>query len=259
MGTNYYDLVLQIAVAAALVGTIYVNYLAQKLPINGLTQSDISESLPNLFTPAGLTFSIWGVIYLMLTVFTVFQFGFSNQTPVSGLLDTVRVLFIINALANMAWIFVWHYRKFELSILMMAVILVTLILINLELDKLLLTTVEKIVFRLPFSLYFGWITVAAVANATALLVSRGWKRFGLSEQTWAIVIIVVAALIGTATMLIRKDIAYGLVFIWAYIGILFKHQFPSGFAKKYPYVIMTVMACLLVFAAAEALIIFKVI
>ena len=251
--------VLQIAAAAALIGTFYVNYLAQKLPINGLTQRDISESLPNLFTPAGLTFSIWGIIYLMLAVFSVFQIGLGAQTPNADLLNPVRVIFIINALANMAWLYVWHYRKFKLSLAVMGVLLVTLIFIHLELDKLTLTSFENIVFRLPFSLYFGWITVAAVVNVTALLVNRGWKRLGLSQEIWALIMLAVAAAIGTATIIIRQDIAYGLVFIWAYLGILIKHRSPEGFAKKYPTVIRAVMVCLSVFTVAVVLIIFKVV
>ncbi len=152
----------------------------------------------------------------------------------------------------------WHYRKFEISVVLMGAILLTLILIHLEMDKITLTTLEKIVFRLPFSLYFAWITVAAVANVTALLVARGWSRFGMTEQSWAVIMLLVAAAIGIVTMLVRRDIAYGLVFIWAYIGILIKHQSPDGFAKKYPLVIRLVMACLVAFAACEIMMVFKV-
>lgn len=213
MEANNYTLLLKIAVAVSLVGTIFINYLAQMKPLNGMTPAEVSDSLPNLFVPAGLTFSIWGVIYLMLAVFAFFQFGIGNQTPVANLLDQVRVFFIINMLANMAWIFTWHYRKFDLSQVLMGVNLITLILINLEMDKLLMTTVEKIVFRLPFSLYFGWVTVATVASVTSFLVAKDWKRLGMTEQSWAIVILVVAALIGTVTMIVRKDFTYGLVFI----------------------------------------------
>lgn len=250
---------LKIIVAASFVAMVFVNYLAQMLPLNGMTPGEVSDSLPNLFAPAGLTFSIWGVIYVMLAVFVVFQFGFSKQTPTSASLDKVRVTFIVNAMANIAWIFAWHYRQFELSLALMAVILLTLILIHMSLDKYLLNRIEKIVFRLPFSLYFGWITVATVANVTSLLVALGWDGFGLAQEGWAIIILVVAALIGTATMLIKKDIAYGLVFIWAYAGILIKHNSPApaGFGGAYPLIIWTVIVCLLVYAAAEIFILLK--
>lgn len=130
MEANNYTLLLKIAVAVSLVGTIFINYLAQMKPLNGVTPAEVSDSLPNLFVPAGLTFSIWGVIYLMLAVFAFFQFGIGNQTPVANLLDQVRVFFIINMLANMAWIFTWHYRKFDLSQVLMGINLITLILIK---------------------------------------------------------------------------------------------------------------------------------
>ncbi len=250
---------LKIIVAVSFIAMVFVNYLAQMLPLNGMTPGEVSDSLPNLFAPAGLTFSIWGVIYILLAVFAIFQFGFSKQTPTATSLDKVRVTFVINALANIAWIFSWHYRQFELSLALMAIILLTLIVINLSLDKYLLNRIEKVVFRLPFSLYFGWITVATVANVTALLVSLGWDGFGLTKEGWTIIILVVAALIGTATIVIRKDIAYGLVFIWAYAGILIKHNSPapSGFAGAYPLIIWTVIACMIVYAAAEVFVLLK--
>ena len=258
MQTKNNNLPLKIIAAASLVAMVFVNYLAQMLPLNGMTPGEVSDSLPNLFAPAGLTFSIWGVIYVLLAAFAVFQFGFSKGTPSSPSLDKVRVTFAVSSLANIGWIFAWHYRQFELSLALMAILLISLIIINLTLDKMIFNTLEKVVFRLPFSLYFGWITVATVANVTALLVSLGWKGFGLAEQGWTVIILAVAALIGTATMVIRKDIAYGLVFIWAYIGILIKHTAnPPMFAERYSMVIWTVIICLVVFAAAEVFIIVK--
>jgi len=257
MQTKKNSLALKIAVAVSFAATVFVNYLAQMLPLNGMTPGEVSDSLPNLFAPAGLTFSIWGVIYVLLAAFAVFQFGFSKKTPASPSLGKVRIVFVISSLANIAWIFSWHYRYFELSLALMLTLLVSLIVINLALDKMQFNTLEKAVFRLPFRLYFGWITVATIANVTALLVSLGWDRFGLAEQDWAIIILAIGALIGTVTAIKRKDIAYGLVLIWAYIGILIKHTSTPGFAGAYPIIIWTVTACLLVFAAAEVFIIFQ--
>ena len=150
---------LKVLVPLIFLAMVIVNYLAQLLLINGVTPGQVSDSLPNLFAPAGLTFSIWGLIYLMLAVFSVYQFGFSKKTPESQSLDRVRLVFVISSLANIAWIFSWHYGNIPLSMLLMIVILISLIIINLTLDKKHLTRIEKVVFRLPFSLYFGWITV----------------------------------------------------------------------------------------------------
>jgi len=248
---------LKVLVPLIFLAMVIVNYLAQLLPINGVTPGQVSDSLPNLFAPAGLTFSIWGLIYLMLAVFAVYQFGFSKKTPESDSLNRLRLVFVISSLANIAWIFSWHYGNIPLSMLLMIIILISLITINLTLDKKHLTRVEKVVFRLPFSLYFGWITVATVANATALLIRLGWNGFGLAEQVWAIIIITVAMLIGIATMIKRKDVAYGLVLVWAYIGILIKHLSVNGFAGVYTAVIITVIVCLVAYLVALGFIILK--
>jgi hypothetical protein len=243
--------VLKIMVAVSFVAMVIVNYLAQLLPINGVTPGQVSDSMPNLFAPAGLTFSIWGLIYLSLAAFSVYQFGFKKEYVEPALLDKVRMIFVISSLANIAWIFSWHYGNIVLSVFFMLVLLLSLIFTHLTLDKARLSKTEKGFYRLPFSLYFGWITVATVANITAFLVRAGWDRFGWPEQAWAIIILLVAMAIGTATMVIRKDIAYGLVLVWAYIGILIKHISSSTFAGAYPAVIGTVIACLVVFVAAE--------
>lgn len=250
MGNKSRELALKIAVAVAFVAMVVVNYLAQMLPINGVTPGQISDSLPNLFAPAGLTFSIWGLIYLLLAVFTVYQFFYKPEDGQRSL-DGVRTVFILSSLFNIAWIFAWHYRGFVLSMALMLALLVSLIIINRMLDRRRLTGMKKAIIALPFSIYFGWITVAMVANATALLVSLGWDRFGLPEEFWAVVILLVAMLIGNATMITRKDVAYGLVLLWAYAGILIKHVSPANFAGAYPWVIAAVIACLVAYAAGE--------
>lgn len=120
-----------------------------------------------------------------------------------------------------------------------------------------LTDREKFLVKLPFSVYFAWITVATIANATTLLVALGWNGFGISESTWAIVIIIIGMLIGSFTMLKNSDIAYGLVLIWAYVGIWIKHRSASGFSGQYTSVITTVIVCIVFFIIAVAYVIFS--
>lgn len=111
--------------------------------------------------------------------------------------------------------------------------------------------------RLPFSIYFGWITVATVANITVWLVSINWSGFGLAEPLWAVAIIAIAAAIGTLTMLKNRDVAYGVVLIWAFIGILTKHTSATGFAGAHSAVILTTSTCLAVFLAAEIFLVLR--
>ncbi len=163
-------------------------------------------------------------------------------------MNMVGLLFSLSSLANTLWILSWHYDFIGISMILMIAILVSLILINLNLANENLTKIEKLLVRLPFAIYFGWITVATIANATTLLVSLGWNGFGISEVMWTIIILLVGALIGNITLTKTKSIAYGAVFLWAYTGILIKHISEAGFSGQYLSIIIIVIACLVVFA-----------
>ncbi len=217
---------------------VAVNALANTLPINSLTTGQVSAAYPNLFAPAGVTFSIWGLIYAWLAVFIVYQsMHFSNHTRPGGF-AAINRWFILSCIANAAWIFSWHYRAIPLSMLWMAVLLVSLIQVNRTLTPMRLTDNEKLFIKVPFSIYLGWITVAAIANATVLAVSLGWIGQGPSQEPWTLISIGAALGIGLAVTLIRQDIAYGAVLVWAFGGILIKHLSAGGFAGQYPDIIL---------------------
>ncbi|MGB4595328.1 MAG: hypothetical protein WBI14_05425 [Anaerolineaceae bacterium] len=245
---------ISIFVLITYLGMVIVNGLANTLPINGMITGDISDSYPNLFAPTGITFIIWGVIYLLLAGHTAYQLGLfqkDKQSVKNELLDKVGTLFAISSIANIGWIFSWHYKIIPLSMIFMLVILVCLMLINIRINKEKLTTNEKLFIRLPFSVYFGWITVATIANATVLLVSvvgSNLNLLGISEVAWTVATLLVGLLIGAFTTYRNRDIPYGLVIVWAYIGILIKHLLaePDGFNSQYPAVIFTVVASLVV-------------
>ena len=218
------------AVAIAFVSMAAFNYLAQSLPLNGRTPGEVSDSMPNLFAPAGFTFSIWGLIYLALGCFTVYQFGLRDSRIRPEARVKVRGLFILSSLSNIAWLLCWHYDYIGLSVVCMIILLISLDLINLILDEERPDRLDQVFYRLPFSLYFGWITVATAANITAFLVRIGWNRFGLPEGLWMIIISLLAAVIGFAATVKRKDLAYGLVLVFGYIGILAKRLSADGLA-----------------------------
>lgn len=226
---------------------ITVNALANILPFNGITTGDISDAFTNLFAPAGITFSIWGVIYVLLALYILYYLGaFRKDTSkfMNELLDKVAPIFVFSSLANAAWMFAWHYQAFPLSLILMVIILVCLYFILQVLKAHDLKKASYFFLRLPFSIYFGWITVATIANTTTLLVSLGWNGFGLSESLWTILILIVGMAIGIVTALVHKDIPYNLVIVWAYLGILIKHRSETGFAKAYPSIIITVYICI---------------
>ncbi|MCB0940093.1 MAG: tryptophan-rich sensory protein [Mycobacterium sp.] len=246
---------IKVLVALTYVAMIAVNYLANALPLNGRSTGDVSDAYPSLFTPAGLTFSIWGVIYLLLGLHVLYQLGLFRSGQSSdrdALLNRVGVLFSISSLANTAWVFAWHYDIIPLSAVLIIVILVCLILITNTLRAAGLTGRERWLVGVPFSVYFGWTTVATIANITVLLVSLHWNGFGLSESVWATVIVMVGMVIGTATMLRNRDVAYGLVLVWAYLGILLRQTSATeGFGGRYLNIITAVIVALVIFVVAE--------
>jgi len=153
--------------------------------------------IPQSFAPTGITFTIWGVIYLLLAAHTLYQLGLfrkKGEEVKTALLKDVGILFGISSLANFGWIFAWHYKVIPLSMVLMLVILVCLALIYIRINKETLTANEKIFIRLPFSVYFGWITVATIANATTLFVDMlgsPVNLLGISEVVWTVVILLV--------------------------------------------------------------------
>jgi len=221
---------------------VAVNYLAVALPLAGRDTGAISDSYPNLFAPAGFAFSIWGLIYTLLGIYVVYQFRRKD-----ALVERINRVFIINALLNASWMFAWHYDLIWLSVLIMIGLLVTLIRIADMLRESKLTQKDLWLICLPYSVYFGWITVATIANITVFLVSLGWNGFGLSESFWTVAVLLVGAMIGTMRLLRDRFAPYGLVLVWAYGAILAKHLSASGFNGQYPSIIETVILCLLVF------------
>lgn len=207
---------------AAFVTVIIVNGLASGLPLGGQTTGEISAKYPSLFTPAGFTFAIWGLIYLSLAAFVIYQAlpGQRNSQTIAK----ITPLFVANCLANAAWIFAWHYDLLWLSLLLMVVTLLTLV----QIYRLLsaagkpASVTEWLFLRLPFALYTGWITVATIANISVLQTANGWDEAGLSAVDWTLLKLALAGAIGATVILRARDIAYVLVIAWAAFGIASK-------------------------------------
>lgn len=209
---------------AGYLGVIGVNALANALPINGKTTGALSDNYPNLFTPAGITFSIWGVIYILLAVFAVFQLGAALQRRPAPFLSQIGLLFVLSCAVNIGWIFAWHHEMVGLSLLLILVLLGSLLAIYLRLrtGRSDAGRTERYMVHVPFSFYLGWITIATIANVTALLVDADWGGFGLPQQFWAVLVTVVGILIGLAVLIRRRDVFFALVVDWALMGILIK-------------------------------------
>mgnify|MGYP001014097151 FL=1 len=223
-------------------GMIVMNYLANSLPLNGKTTGALSDAYPNLFVPAGVTFSIWGVIYILLVTFCVIQFTTSHQAVISR----IAWLFGITCIFNALWIVAWHYERLPLSLILMLGLLVSLIWINLFIKDL-----PAGFIKAAFGIYLGWICIATIANVTALLVNYGWGGFGISEETWTIIMIAAGTLIVSLTVWRLDNPFVGLSVVWAFAGIMIKRQ------ADYRVILVTAAIAAAVVAAVLVVVFFR--
>ncbi|MCL5877133.1 MAG: tryptophan-rich sensory protein [Candidatus Bathyarchaeota archaeon] len=235
----------------ALIVTLIVNGLAGTTLLNGRTTAEVSDTYFTLITPAGYVFSIWGVIYILLAAFAVYQALPSQKDKPYQ--KQIGALFILSSVFNCVWLFLWQYDYITLSVVVMFALLATLISIytRLGVGKSKAPLREKLLIQTPFSVYLGWITIASIANVSAALVSVNWDRLGISADTWAVVVLALALVVALAVIFTRRDIAYSLVIIWALAGIAINQS-------SYPNIVLTaeVAITIIVVALVATLIVF---
>ena len=217
------DTLRQVVNVLAVLVTIAINGLANALPLNGQTTGEISDRFQVYFVPAGYVFSIWGLIYLALVAFAVYQaLPAQRDNP---RLRRIGTLFALSCLANVAWLFLWHYEVFPLTLVAMVALLLSLIAIylRLEIGRAHVSAAEKWLAHVPFSIYLGWVTVATIANVTSVLDYANWGGWGIRPEAWTVIMLVAGTAIAAAVGFTRRDVAYMLVIVWAFAGIAVKH------------------------------------
>ncbi len=216
------DIARQIAVAGSVLVTLVVNILANALPLNGQNTGQISDNFNVYFVPAGYVFSIWGLIYIGLVAYAIYQ-ALPSQRE-NPRLQATGWWIALGGIANSAWIFLWHYNQFLLTFAVMLVLLATLIVTYLRLGvgRTRVTPGEKWAVHLPFSIYLGWITVATVANISDVLDFLKWNRFGIAPEIWMSIVLAAVLVIATLMNFTRRDVAYAAVLLWALAGISVK-------------------------------------
>lgn len=217
------DQLRQMAVIVTILATLVVSGLANALPLNGLNTGQISDRFNVYFVPAGYVFSIWGLIYLGLIAFAIFQ-ALPSQRENPRLRATGWWI-SLGGLANSVWILFWHYEQFPLTLIVMLGLLGTLIVtyLRLGIGRTTVPAAETWAARLPFSIYLGWITVATVANVTSLLDYLNWDGFGFAPEIWMGIVLAAVLVIAALMNFTRRDIAYTAVILWALVGISVKH------------------------------------
>jgi hypothetical protein len=223
---KHYDKVLFFASSFSFLLTLVINFIANSIPLNGLTTGEISDMYPNYFVPASFTFSIWGVIYSALFVYIFFRIRTLNQTITQRQIDffvKIDGLFLISNVMNVLWLLSWHYLWMLASVLSMVGLFISLLLIAILMKK------QSLPAFIPFRIYFGWITIALIANVTTLIVSDFqafqwlWNGGEVSEQLLTFGVILIGIIIGSLTTWTFNDGWYGGVIIWALFGIYIRH------------------------------------
>lgn len=214
--------------AAGFLLVILINYLANSLPINGLMTGQISDFYPNLFVPAGRTFAIWGIIYLLMAGFVIYPFLYSGEERQN--IYQQGWYFLVSCLANVGWLLCWHYRFMSGAFVFMIMLLLSLVQIYLLLRRrpYPYRWPEKVWIYTFISIYLGWICVATIANTTAFLVHVQWSGWGLSPEWWTILMLVVATLLGGWFLWRFQDFAVVAVILWALYGIYSRQATPGG-------------------------------
>jgi hypothetical protein len=218
------DVIRQVTVIIAVIATLVMNGLVNALPLNGQTSAEVSDKFQVYFVPAGYVFSIWGVIYLGLILYAIYQaLPAQRENP---RLRATGYLFALSCLANISWLALWHYERFPLTLVVMGALLFLLIVIyrRLGFGVVRVSAAERWLVQLPFSIYLGWVSVATIANVTVVLDSLNWGGWGISPEIWTIIMLLVGIGLAFGMAFTHGDVAYGLVLIWAYVGIAVKQQ-----------------------------------
>ena len=231
------------------IAMIIVNALANILPINGLNTGEVSALYPNLFVPAGFTFGIWSVIYLLLLLWVVCSGMILWKGEYKNLIYqhvlSVAPLFLLTCILNASWIIAWHYLQTAVSLVLMIWFLRTLIEIYkaMQVNRSSITGWPFLILYIPFVIYLAWICVATIANVTAVLVNLQWNGFGIEPWLWSCIMIVIAFLLTVFFTIVKGEFAFGLVASWALFGI-YSSQFNSNAVVGYTAIVCSVL-CLM--------------
>ena len=214
----------QIMTLIAVLAAFGMNVLANIRPFNGLTIGQISQEFFGdvLITPANYAFAVWGLIYLGLISFAIYQVLPSQKS--NGLLRKIGYKMAIASISQIIWVVCFLYRQYALSFVAMLGILCSLIAAYLCLPLPINIRSHRWFIGLPISIYLSWISLATILNGAIVLTSWQWNSWGLSPTVWTIIMLSVAALITHIVTIPRLDFAYAGVFIWGLVAIAIKNS-----------------------------------
>jgi hypothetical protein len=213
------DRVRSLLVIVATFGTIVFNFFAAAGKINGTTPEEISAKYETLVTPAGYAFAIWSLIYAGIIAFSVYQVLPANIAKFRN----IRTFFVLSCALNCGWIYFWHHDQIFVCLVLIFLLGVSLFLINLNL-RTTQTPGEYWLVKVPFGIYFGWVTAATLVNFAILLV---YLKVEMTDMVWTIVsvvLILVAAGLGVLMRIRLTNYLYPLAIAWALTAIAVKQS-----------------------------------
>lgn len=214
-----------------LIITLIINTLGAVGLINGLTQKQISDKYVTLITPSPSTFSIWSVIYSLLLISLIMMIVKKNDPYYQKAIDNISNLFRISCILNIVWIVSFSFVLVEISTLFILGFVITLALIDTKLIE--IREGKRWLLPLSFGLYSGWLFIATVVNIAAALVKLNWNGFGLSNEIWGSIMLIVAIVLLIGILLKIRNAIFPLPIAWAYFGIYQFLQSPAGFKGEF--------------------------
>ena len=206
----------------SLITIIIINSIAHITSLNGKTTAEITNRLPALFSPASYVYSIEAIIYVFLAIW-LYGFWRLKDKDDLPLLKLRCFLFNLSAVFNVAWLFLWHYEFFNWTVFVKVLLLLTLVILYFTYPK----NENRLLQRIPISIYLGWTIITFFINTNYLLTLREWGGWGLSTPLWTVIFLTVAAAIALHFMYHHRDFALNSIFIWVFLGITAKNGFDT--------------------------------
>lgn len=194
---------------------------------------DNSQSIENisgrtneaLILPPDFTFFIvWGVIYFLIGGFVTYQLRPDQRD--NPIINRIGYWFAFNMVINAGWILATQAENFVLNNILLFGLFATLLIIQIRarIGLTAVKTLDRWLVQIPFSTYFAWLSVALIVSASEILIDAGWNGFGIAAETWTIIMMAVAAALAIILLIIRRNVPFVLVVMWALFGIAIKQQ-----------------------------------
>ncbi len=186
---------------------------------------EMSDKYFTAFTPAGYTFSIWGVIYSWVFAFAIYQ-ALPAQRD-NTLLAKIGWPMVFVTFWNTLWVPIFVNEWILASVAVILMILTGLTYVFVQVVRHGFTPVQRWLVKVPLTIFFGWVTVATVANISVLLVALNFDGFGIPWNVWSAAILVVATSIVCGVLWwSRGDITYAATLSWAFVGVAVGQETP---------------------------------